>query len=161
MYRNQRVEALVLSRQSFTRSDGLINMKIVPKILATGLAISFAFPIKPVKPAVPLILAPVICAKVCVLVGTTIVGGVTAYIWQHRTTKRRYIADIKGNVRKMLEDPEEEELGVWEDPLNTYKEEVAEKICRQKAIAMRANYRVRRDSITNKMICVFTGGDSK
>ena len=83
-------------------------MKIVPKILATGLAISFAFPIKPVKPAVPLILAPVICAKVCVLVGTTIVGGVTAYIWQHRTTKRRYFADVQGNLRKMLDDPEED-----------------------------------------------------
>lgn len=65
----------------------------------------------------PLILVPAVCAKVCVLVGTTIVGGVTAYIWQHRTTNKKYLADVQGNIRKMLEDPEDPE-GSMAIPVN-------------------------------------------
>ena len=95
---------LALSRQSFTRRDGLLDMKIVPKIIAAGMAVSLNLP-KP-APAVPIVIAPLVCAKACVLVGTTIVGGASSYIWHHQQTKKKYFADKKGNVRKMIDDPE-------------------------------------------------------
>lgn len=89
-------------------------MKIISKIVATGLAINLISP-KPAA-AVPIVVAPLVCAKVCVLVGTAIAGGVTSYVWHHRTAKKKYFADERGNIRKIedgdyLEDPEEEELG--------------------------------------------------
>ena len=80
-------------------------MKIVPKILAVGLAVSLNAPRK--VEAIPIVIAPLVCAKVCVLIGTAVVGGVTSYVWHHRTTKKKYLADAQGNVRKMLADPDE------------------------------------------------------
>ena len=89
-------------------------MKIVPKIISAGIAVSFISP-KP-APAVPIVIAPLVCAKVCVLVGTAVIGGASSYIWYNRTAKKRYFADEKGNVRKIedgeyLENPEEEDPG--------------------------------------------------
>ena len=91
-------------------------MKILPKMLTAGLVVSFLIPTKPVKPAVPLIIAPAVCAKVCVLVGTAVVGGVTNYIWQNRNTKKKYFADEKGRLIESRE-PELIQKGVYaEEP---------------------------------------------
>ena len=137
---------------------GLLDMKIVPKILAVVMTVNLVSP-KPVK-AVPVVVVPLVCAKVCVLIGTAIVGGATAYIWQHRTTKKKYLADVQGNVRRMIDDPEEE-LGVWEEPLNTAHEPTAKKVCLAKAKAVGAELiDLVRHPVTGKIICVFKGGDS-
>ena len=131
------VETLALSRQSFARHSGLLDMKIVPKILAVGLAVSLNMPRK--VEAVPIVIAPLVCAKVCVLIGTAVVGGVTSYVWHNRTAKKKYFADIKGNVRKMLDDPEEADnsrqgdSGIWDEPIYAPTEEIAEQECREYA----------------------------
>jgi hypothetical protein len=106
-------------------------MKIIPRIVAVGLAASLNAPRK--VEAVPIVIAPLICAKVCVLVGTTIVGGVTSYVWYHRQTKKKYFANIKGIVRKIedgdyLEDPKQEDLGAIY-PLNAKSWKAALREC--------------------------------
>jgi len=71
-------------------------MKIISRIVAAGLAVSLNMPRK--VEAVPIVIAPLVCAKVCVLVGTAVVGGVTAYVWQHTQTKKKYLSTIKGEL---------------------------------------------------------------
>ena len=112
-------------------------MKIVPKILAVGLAVSLNMPRK--IEAIPIVVAPVVCAKVCVFVGTAIAGGITSYVWHNRTAKKKYFADEKGNVRKMLDDPEEETTE-WDEPIGNSSKAQAERTCESK----RKKYKMRK-----------------
>lgn len=61
-----------------------------------------------------------------------------------------------------LEDPEEvEELGTWEEPLNTKNEKTAHEICKARAKKLGATYKVDRDDRTKLMFCIFTGGTGR
>ena len=107
-------------------------MKIVPKIIAAGIAVSLNVPRK--VEAVPIVIAPLVCVKACVLLGTAVVGGVSSYVWHHRAERKKYFADKSGNVRKMLEDPdtfeEEQVINIYGKELT---QEQAEERCQRES----------------------------
>ncbi|AFZ24267.1 hypothetical protein Cylst_2023 [Cylindrospermum stagnale PCC 7417] len=114
----------------------------------------------------PAILAPAaFCAGTagigCVIVGVVAIGGITYYVWEYGGGKR-VIADADGNIRRIIDNPDNPgEVGIWEDPLDTASEPKAESICKARAAKLGASYTKRRDPVTRKWICVFTGGTGK
>jgi hypothetical protein len=132
IYRNQRWTRWYYRGNLSPVRGGLLNMKILSEMLAVGLAVSLNMPRK--VEAVPIVIAPLVCAKVCVLLGTTIIGGVTSYVWHNRTAKKKYFADEKGNVRKMIDEPdafeEEQVINIYGKELT---QEQAEERCQRES----------------------------
>lgn len=130
------------------------------RLILVGLSTLFVAGSTPKVKANPAIFpaAPAICATGvgCVLLGTVVVGGSVAYVWQNGG--QRFVTNAVGNILRYLDDPEGEPQGTWEDPLNTKDWYTANKLCSQKAARMGASYRVRKNPATGLMSCIFTGG---
>lgn len=115
----------------------------------------------------PAVLAPAaFCAGTagvgCVLVGVAVVGGISYYVWQG-SNGSKIASDAKGNVltSEYLKDPEADDDGVWEDPLDTRNIEKARQVCKSKARNIGASFDLRQDPATGKWICVFFGGTGR
>ena len=122
--------------------------------MAASLAVGLISP-KP-APAVPIVVAPVVCTKVCVLLGTAVVGGIISYVWHNRTENKKYYADEKGNIRNMLVDPDEETTE-WDEPIGNSSKAEAERACelKRKKYKMR-KVRVVRDFVNQVWRCYFS-----
>jgi hypothetical protein len=146
-------------------------MSIFKSSVAITTSIALAcLPLSSPGKANPAVLAPAaLCAGSagigCVLVGVGVVGSTVVYfIYQNRQGKKtRVMPDGRVFKSQYLEDPEEvEELGTWEDPLNTANYPTASKICN--GIAKRLGAQlvdIKRHHATGKFSCVFKGGSSR
>ncbi|WP_235622403.1 hypothetical protein [Nostoc sp. PCC 7524] len=118
---------------------------------------------RPVK-ANPAVIAPLaICSTGvgCLLIGAVVIGTATYYLWEYGGGKR-VLADATGNVMRMIDNPDNpDEIGIWEDPLDTRNEAKAENICKARAKKLGASYTKRQHPVTRKWICVFVGGTGK
>jgi hypothetical protein len=138
-------------------------MKIITQVSSVLLASSLFMSAIPKAQATPAVLAPVALCSTgvgCILVGTMAVGAITYYVWEYGGGKR-VASDISGRVLKYLDDPEDDDVGVWEDPLDTRDARKADQICKARSKRLGASYEVIRDPATGKMICRFTGGNGR
>lgn len=126
-----------------------------------------AFPVSRPAKANPAVLAPMaLCAGTagvgCVLIGVAVVGGISYYIWQN-SNGRKFTSDATGKIltSEYLKDPETEDEGVWEDPLDTRNLEKARQVCRSRAKNVGASFDLRQDPATGKWVCILFGGTGR
>ncbi|NDJ21234.1 hypothetical protein GS682_06190 [Nostoc sp. B(2019)] len=135
--------------------------------LGISIILSFSTSLRPVQ-ANPAILAPIgFCSATagvgCVLVAVGMVGSVVVYyVW--KTSDGKHIkTNAQGQAFGMIDNPDNpDEVGTWEDPLDTRNEAQAESICKSRAKRVNAiNYTKYQHPVTQKWICVFTGGTGR
>lgn len=140
----------------------MLSLKRITSLLLASTIIVSTTPKANANPAV---LAPAaFCAGTagvgCILIGTAVIGGALYYVWRLQDG-RRITTDSYGQVMRYLDDPESDDVGTWEDPLDTRNAQKAEQICRVRARNLGASFKLIRDPGTRKMICVFSGGNGR
>lgn len=124
---------------------------ITSSVLTIALTVSL---IKPAK-ATPAVLAPIALCSTgigCVLVGTAIVGSIVVYVWK-RSDGKKIQSDAKGNVLRMMEDPNDFESEVLIGTLTATNQTSAARQC--KAIAFKRGMKyLRVEPRGGKFVCI-------
>jgi hypothetical protein len=139
-------------------------VKTISRITSIVLASSVFLSTIPKAQANPAVLAPVALCSTgvgCILVGAMAVGAITYYVWEYGGGKK-VVADAAGRIFRYLDDPETDDVGVWEDPLDTANYPTASKICNDTAKRLGAQLvEIKRHPVTGKLSCIFRGGSGR